>query len=997
MFKFHPIIQESYLEVHDWLSTIRELEEYRTNSARSRVKRKLAEPTFESAALQYYVFFPGHSAKVGFTLTDIIDDSTIVEWLKHNSHITIIDVGCGAGAASIAFVNCLLNLRDEKKITQPINIHFVGIDSNIYAIAIYRQLLNLIQEKVQNYGIIVTNKLIAESNLRAVSDLRIELARKREQWGVPYLTHTFLFQANVVSPFSERHTARTEAIEKNRQTFERLGIPVEELEETHELFGKEEAIAYKRILENALIDNLHVITVGTEGFEASVSELVKAIDDEFESNSHVVKKWEGGEFNVKCLIPDGCYWREHKDTEEHNYPFCAEVSSISNVALADEDWQELKSTRNLQVAWARARHHLLAQTLVDEVEIRLFESKLDENIARLQQQLEVYANDIVHSDDRLHFKFPKNTTQLRPFGLSRIEEEILSTALIQKLGQEVSALTSRSYAYKFSRSFGKNNTEYLYENWFDAYGKYISDARTAAQNIEGCIVIQTDIKSFYTRIIRDSLSELSAERLSRSSRVEWLLRLLFARELDDHEVGRGIVQGNIASGFFANLYLVDLDTRFGAGNEWDVEFFRYVDDMIIVIREEDRVDEVLTELMVELDKVGLVLNEKKTERFDSVSEFKAATENDEELDNLQNQFQDLINCLWILDSEHRKIFREAYGQQYAEWWYRLEIYQKCLSTIGVFIDVPLLSRRIYKYLFNDKLCEKNFTWENPFNAPSLPFDKEKTSIQLWQEEFQSANISWIERKNELASIFFDLLCESRAELIRAIDSADVRSEKRWIRTMRFCLNKLIQIEFQDENVAQMILDILLETPWFVRNPHKIIKNLATRGFIGHILTLLDHFDDESNEMNEYMKSIALKAIRFLPSVSKTLWEKVVESAISQSIVISLMATETWLKVVQRNPELVNEDQLRLIMTKLHQEPKPILRLQKNYILILGENKQDVDFYRNNEQDDLLQNVIKIIQDNDVDSLFDYYEPEILTREYYSGYRTEDGDYHPSPS
>jgi hypothetical protein len=49
--------------------------------------------------------------------------------------------------------------------------------------------------------------------------------------------------------------------------------------------------------------------------------------------------------------------------------------------------------------------------------------------------------------------------------------------------------------------------------------------------------------------------------LTKSSRVEWLLRILFSHDIDEHEAGLGIVQGNIGSGFFANLYLIDLDAR----------------------------------------------------------------------------------------------------------------------------------------------------------------------------------------------------------------------------------------------------------------------------------------------------------------------------------------------------------------------------------------------------------------------------------------------------
>ena len=72
MFCFHPIIQANYVEVQEWLSKQEELPDYRQNNARNKQNKQLTEPTFESAALQYYVLFPAHSSKVGYTLQHVI-------------------------------------------------------------------------------------------------------------------------------------------------------------------------------------------------------------------------------------------------------------------------------------------------------------------------------------------------------------------------------------------------------------------------------------------------------------------------------------------------------------------------------------------------------------------------------------------------------------------------------------------------------------------------------------------------------------------------------------------------------------------------------------------------------------------------------------------------------------------------------------------------------------------------------------------------------------
>ncbi|MBK9096497.1 MAG: hypothetical protein IPM84_27815 [Anaerolineae bacterium] len=742
-----------------------------------------------------------------------------------------------------------------------------------------------------------------------------------------------MFQANVVSPFSTRfHETQVK-----RKRLEALGVPREDLGDVQEVFGREEAIAYKQILENSAIDNLHIITVGTEGYEQRVVELAQAIDGEFQSNSHVVERLDGGERFVTYEIPDYCYWKEFKSNNQWELKFCVEVSSISNVALADEDWREVKSTQNLLSAWARSRHHLLEQALVDEVEIRLFESKLDANITKLQQQLIAYAQNVVHTDDRLHFKFPKASDKLRPLGLSRIEEEILSTAVIQKLGQRISDVTGNSYAYKFSRSFGNYATEYLYENWFDAYGKYIEDARSAAKSTAGCVVIQTDIRSFYTRIIRDSLIQLSTETLSRSARVEWLLKVLFSREIDGHEAGKGIVQGNIASGFFANLYLIDLDARF-TNNEWNVKFFRYVDDMIVVVPNPEHISEVISALKEQLAGIGLELNQEKTQYFHDASEFIRVTDKDETLDDLQNQFQNWINCLWILDAQHRQVFRKAYNETQAEWWYRIEIYGRCLKSIGIVIEAPLLSRRVYKYLFNEKLCEKDFIWPEPFVVPSLPDTNDESLVSEWAVKFEEANASWVKKRELLLDALKRMLVKSQTEITNALNMQDIRSEKKWASIFRFCVNKLIHIGFDHDGVVQIASETLATSPWLIRNPHKVLESIAVHGHAHYLESLLLHYADETDEMKQYMKSVILRAIRFLPKIPDSLWEQIRECAVSPSDVISLMATETWLIVIRNQPELTLENHLQQVKLRFSRDPKPISRLMKNYLLILGERR-----------------------------------------------------------
>ena len=988
MYTFHPIVKSNYLAVQRWLTENHNVTPYRTNSARNKVNTALHEQTLESAFLQFYVYFGAHAAKVGHTLEELIGFNRLAEWLSYKAEVVAIDVGCGGGAASVAFANCLLKLCQTERTLPPLSVHYIGIDPNENAIAIYHRQLDQLSPQVKPLGIHLSHRIIAESDLQAVSRLREYLAERRRLLNKPFLSQVFLFQSNVVSPFSKRFQEN----ESKRLRMIQFGIPEESLGDPKEHFGSEEAIAYKQIMEDASIDNLHVITVGTDGFEEKVAELAQAIDLEFQGNNHVVNRLTGGPQTVEYEVLDGSYWKQFKGNDHWTSHFHVEVSSICSVALADEDWQNVTSDQNLLTAWARARHHLMEQPLVDEVEIRLFESRLDDNLARLQKQLVSYAQEVVHSDDRLHFKFPKSADKFRPLGLSRIEEEILSTALIQKLGQRLSGIASRSYAYKFARNYGVQNTEYLYEPWFDAYKRYIEEAQAAARAAVGCVVVQMDIKSFYTRILRDFLAQLSAKQLSRSARVEWLLKLLFSRDLDEHEAGKGIVQGNLASGFFANLYLVDLDARLGPNNEWKAKFFRFVDDMIIVIPDEEDAPRVIVAIEVELAKLGLEPNLEKTQYFSDATEFIEATGQDEKLDLLDTRFREWIICLGRGDVSHRHSFRKAYRGSQDEWWYRVDLYRLCLKEIDVIIDSSYLSRRLHKYLFNEKRCKKDFSWAKPFEIPQLPETENQGQLDEWRTAFESSNKDWMNERNLLFQALEDLILESAREIRRAISRQDSKSEKRWATRYRFCLNRLMQIGLHSPNLAKNIADCLVENPWLFKDPGRLTENLAIRGHSQLIESLLSSYNDETDPMQEYMKAVLLRSVGFLAEVPLSLWKQVAISTVSDSSVTSLMATETWLRVVQRSPQLVEKDQLQRIEFAVQRTPRPVSRLLKNYFLILGD--QSLSVVDTDSRDDIFTDVVEVIRADSLDYLFERHEPAILVQEYYSGASLDIDSYYP---
>lgn len=499
------------------------------------------------------------------TLSQVIGIEELVLRLRNNPNLTVIDVGCGAGAASTAFISFIRDLVNTEQLATPINILCVGSDPNFGATLIYQKLLENIAHELNNTGVSIQVEPFDGGIPNDNADIIAVLDAYRQKKAIPLLSQVFLMQVNIVSPLSKIHSDS----QKKQALREKLGL----ISSTgNSSFGQREARAYQILFSSAPIDYMHVVTVGTDHhmLPEKIREMEQAIIGTFESSKHDVRTLSSEPQTFDYYNAVNSFWYECGKRQPRNLPnpFHVSVCTLTNADLVDDQqWKKIVDPSNLERAWAKVRRGLMRESLFDEVEIRLFDIEADANLERLIEQLNAYAYRFTSV---LNYSFPKNITQIRPRSLTLMEEEILSVAIIQQIGNRISALRGRSYAYRISSS---TESEYLYEPWWISFPKFLKDARNAAEKYPHCVVIRTDIASFYTEIVQDRLYEIAQQALSLSSRVHWLLKLLLNREINLNNVGKGLTQGGIGSGFYANIYLTELDEAFGENNKWDVEFF----------------------------------------------------------------------------------------------------------------------------------------------------------------------------------------------------------------------------------------------------------------------------------------------------------------------------------------------------------------------------------------------------------------------------------------
>lgn len=650
------------------------------------------------------------------------------------------------------------------------------------------------------------------------------------------------------------------------------------------------------------------------------------------------------------------------------------------------------------MAWARARNNLLRETLCDETEMRLFELSLDVRLERLREQLCAYASDVALTDEMLSYKVPKNLKVSRSKVLSRIEEEILSVAIIQKLGDKASQLRGSSYAYRISGKHEYKDTEYLYEYWFKAYCYYMKKARDSAHNYPNGAILRLDIESFYTKIVQDHLCEELSKELTDSQRVRWLIRLLLSKDIDEHELGQGIAQGSIGSGFYANIYLTPIDARFGSGNDWGAELYRYVDDMILVIPNPEDIDEIENVLRDELQKLGLNFNEQKTEKIYEIPLFLEQCNEDKCLERLSDHFDSVVNPLWILNSEHRAIFASSYHNDKL-WWHNIECYQKCLRAIRIYTHETELSRRVYKYLFSSKSRERDLAkqkeilgLEGELKSTQPPNGDSSDTIRQWATSFTTSNNIWDKNRNDLRRELVELFQDSWRELreLKGSNPSEVRKLQRYI---RFALYRLSILGLED--ILDVLMEILRKAFWIIRDPINILENLARQGYLTEIRGLLIYYQSLEQPV-EYLKAITVRAMRFLPAINAQEWELIVEFATisdaSVSVAERLMATESWLYLGHKYNDFKQSHHIEAVKNALRSEPPPPSRLKKNYLLILGQFESGaVQEFSVNVNDPMLVNARELALQGNPSDIFDLPELKILRENYYSGQGPTDSE------
>ena len=964
--KLHRIIQNVYSETHRWLDARDDTLNYMKIDER-KISKRLDRTDMRHIAAQFAVLFPTHYFKCLYAFESTLDPHKLADWIRHNPYLTLIDMGCGAGAASAALISVLLNLVDSGEVQTRTRIVCVGVDMVENVLGVFYKLMTCIRDQLSTDKIILDIYVIDRPAAESVTDLDELLGGRLDVWKQPALSNVFLAQANIVRPLSKLFDDQ----EARRKKLRKLGIPPHSYV-AEGSFGIREARSYRQIFQQIPIDNLHLITVGTD-----CQKLLQRVQEMGNSIQHVFRFHDSkclatGTRTVQFMNPKSSYWRK---TRKKRGPICEEfgidVRSVENTGfLGDMHWHEIVEIDNLRLAWARVRLIRTREAISDEIEIRLFERDLEDNLERLRSKLRSYDKRVAMTDDRFSYEFPKKEDGGRPYVLPRLEEDIVSVAVVQVLGRLAFGLQNTSFSNRPHDNFPRS-TEHLYRSWFDAYRRFRDEVSIGVSLETNCKVLETDIESYFTSIEQKQLVDTVVRELrTQSSRVKWLLERLFLVDLVDLEGNpckRGLAQGAAGSGFYANAFLAPLDSDFGVG---DVRYYRYMDDICLVIpandeSEDDELQDVQSQLDISLDALGLKRNCEKTKSYNS-QDFRDHWNSGYELDEISDRFVRLTNRIWYANGEYRK---EAMRNE--KWWDFIDQYRKHLRSIDIYVEADRLSRKLHQYLSKRKRKhDRKNGLVKKLNLPAM-------NSAEWASQFLNENEEWDKERASVRAELDSTLRSAFDELLRVAseDSANEKRIKELTRDVVFCAYRLPRLGIAGSD--DILTKIFRDRPTTIRQPGYILRSLADQGFSEAVLSLMERYADLDFAAAPYYLALVIEAVCHLPVIADATFDWIVSLALDtgQHAIVRLKATETILRSSPGSRNLPTENILAVA------KDETSTRLIKNYLLLLAEGGYNVDncFERS---DYLVQSVIQLGNLDGVTDLFKCVEPDIIRKRYY---------------
>jgi len=230
------------------------------------------------------------------------------------------------------------------------------------------------------------------------------------------------------------------------------------------------------------------------------------------------------------------------------------------------------------------------------------------------ETLQEYLRQNKYQPDKADFIYAdKDNMGLRPICVFSVVDRIVFQALLNPciFGDKIDKKLCRSCFG--NRVFGKEKYLKPYKNQWANF----CDKQIEAFNKKFAWRVEFDIQTYYENIHIDTLLKILKENLLIQD--ERLLKILEQqlKTWAEKPTMCGVPQGANASHILANAYLYPLDTFLDdLKSNGDFEYFRYADDIVLMAKSADKINQIVAQTGLFLRQYNLTFNEKtKLERI----------------------------------------------------------------------------------------------------------------------------------------------------------------------------------------------------------------------------------------------------------------------------------------------------------------------------------------------------------------------------------------------
>ncbi|MFP3975142.1 MAG: RNA-directed DNA polymerase [Dehalococcoidia bacterium] len=252
-------------------------------------------------------------------------------------------------------------------------------------------------------------------------------------------------------------------------------------------------------------------------------------------------------------------------------------------------------------------------------------------VQELKQRID---NNEYQVKDLIKMDVPKGNFFIRPGARPSFQDGILYRALANYIGLKADKkLEDNVYSYRFNP-----NTRGIF-HWSDQWLKFERAFWEKFEEGFEC-VLKTDITAYFANISIERLRNHVLATIDESEESKQAVDFLFNKLLrpwaqKERNKGFGLPQGITASSIVANLFLYYVDALLCRSEK--VHYLRYADDMRVLAKDEINAKNTLKTLITELRRIGLDLNEKKTQVLSpSRVEQELRDPRQQDMDTLQN-------------------------------------------------------------------------------------------------------------------------------------------------------------------------------------------------------------------------------------------------------------------------------------------------------------------------------------------------------------------------